>query len=81
VAVSPGGFGRGECADGRASIITIIAVVVVGLVSASEANACHRFSIWRYPWPQRCMVDYSKFVPLLLAEIKALRARVAKLES
>jgi len=27
------------------------------------------------------MVDYSKFVPLLLAEIKALRARVAKLES
>lgn len=29
------------------------------------------------PWA----VDYSKFVPLLLAEVKALRARVAELES
>ena len=20
----------------------------------TDAAACHRFSVWRYPWPQRC---------------------------
>jgi hypothetical protein len=21
---------------------------------ATPAEACHRFSVWKYPWPQRC---------------------------
>jgi hypothetical protein len=27
-----------------------------------EAHACHRFSRWYYPWPQRCYAAHS-YVP------------------
>ena len=29
-------------------------IVVLALVSADPALACHRFHVWRYPTPQRC---------------------------
>ena len=29
-------------------------VVVLALVSAQPALACHRFHVWRYPTPQHC---------------------------
>jgi hypothetical protein len=32
------------------------AVFLAVLLSASPAVACHRFSRWAYPWPQRCAV-------------------------
>jgi hypothetical protein len=34
------------------------AVVIAAalLLIASPASACHRFSRWSYPWPQRCGV-------------------------
>ena len=32
----------------------------VFLASApTDAAACHRFSVWKYPWPQRCEVQSS----------------------
>jgi hypothetical protein len=30
--------------------------VLAGGASAREAQACHRFSVWKYPAPQRCRV-------------------------
>lgn len=33
---------------------TSLAAVVVALSSVSSAASCHRFSIWHFPWPQRC---------------------------
>lgn len=31
-------------------------VVTIGLLAlaAWPADACHRFHVWNYPWPQRC---------------------------
>lgn len=32
-------------------------IVLVGLfLTVESASACHKFSIWRYPHPQRCPV-------------------------
>jgi hypothetical protein len=28
------------------------------LISAQPATACHRFSVWKYPYPQRCGVTH-----------------------
>jgi hypothetical protein len=33
-------------------------VLALMLASAPEAVACHRFSVWRYPTPQRCEVRH-----------------------
>ena len=32
-------------------------LTIVFVVAPSEADACHRFSKWSYPWPQRCSVE------------------------
>lgn len=51
----------------RAGLALIVAVVL-----ASPAQACHRFHVWNYPFPQRCEVaDHSWFVELVLPEAKA----------
>jgi hypothetical protein len=39
------------------------------LLLAAPAHACHRFSVWKYPYPQRCavaqvQVDRSWFVEI-----------------
>jgi hypothetical protein len=34
----------------------MVVVVLAGGASAREAQACHRFSVWKYPAPQRCRV-------------------------
>jgi hypothetical protein len=44
-------------------------IVACLLVAVSPAHACHRFSVWKYPFPQRCVVaqvqvDRSWFVEL-----------------
>jgi hypothetical protein len=32
-----------------------LAFLVLAVLAASPADAkCHLFSVWRYPWPQRC---------------------------
>ena len=31
----------------------------------TEAAACHRFSVWRYPWPQRCFAARQVAWPIL----------------
>jgi len=33
---------------------TALAAVIIALLDVSSAAACHHFSIWRFPWPQRC---------------------------
>jgi hypothetical protein len=30
---------------------------LLALTPVEPASACHRFSRWYYPWPQRCNVD------------------------
>lgn len=35
----------------RAGLIVVVAALMV-----SPAQACHRFSVWKYPFPQRCAV-------------------------
>lgn len=29
-------------------------LVVLWLAMPTPAAACHRYSVWRYPWPQTC---------------------------
>jgi hypothetical protein len=54
----------------RAVFGMVLLVVLVG-GSAREAQACRRFSIWQYPYPQRCSVtrpqvsDHSWYVELV----------------
>lgn len=48
----------------RAGLIVLAAALMV-----SPAQACHRFSVWKYPFPQRCavaqvQVDHSWFVEI-----------------
>jgi len=40
-----------------------IAIVGAALLLAanSAAGACHKYSIWKYPWPQRCR--YTAYAP------------------
>jgi hypothetical protein len=33
-------------------------MIVLGITYASPAAACHRFSVWKYPTPQRCGVGH-----------------------
>jgi hypothetical protein len=42
------------------SVIRLMRLVVAPLLLLTlvePASACHRFSRWHYPWPQRCKVD------------------------
>lgn len=39
-----------------------LALIVAG--GASPAEACHRFSVWKYPWPQQCAAAVPNF-PIL----------------
>lgn len=47
----------------RAGLIVLAASLMV-----SPAQACHRFSVWKFPYPQRCsvpaQVDRSWFVEI-----------------
>jgi hypothetical protein len=33
---------------------TALAASIIALSDVSSAAACHHFSIWGFPWPQRC---------------------------
>lgn len=53
----------------RAGLIVLAASLMV-----SPAQACHRFSVWKYPFPQRCSVaqlqlDHSWYVELTDAPV------------
>ncbi len=47
------------------------AVVLLLACGADRAEACHRFSTWRYPWPQRC--DAPKAEPKPTASVPAMK--------
>jgi hypothetical protein len=34
----------------------MIRLMLIALLLATPAQACHRFSVWKYPYPQRCAV-------------------------
>ena len=36
----------------------LVAGVTLGVMFAQPASACHRFHVWRYPYPQRCGGSY-----------------------
>jgi hypothetical protein len=31
-----------------------LSAALIALSAAEPALACHRFSVWHFPWPQRC---------------------------
>jgi hypothetical protein len=33
---------------------SLVLALVLSLAMDAPAAACHRFHVWRYPWPQRC---------------------------
>jgi len=41
-----------------------------------DAAACHRFSVWRYPWPQACHLA-SRFIPEKLPNFGTGREKAA----
>jgi hypothetical protein len=64
----------------------MLLAVLAGGASAREAQACHRFSVWKFPYPQRCSVSrpqvsdhswYVELVPTLKWEGEPLWATVA----
>jgi hypothetical protein len=36
-----------------------ITLSVTLALAAAPASACHRYSVWKYPWAQRCPLPYS----------------------
>lgn len=50
-------------------------------VIAQQANEIYPAAVFHDEANDQWLVDYSKYVPVLLQELKALRARVAKLET
>ena len=38
-------------------LMRLVAAPLLLLTLVEPASACHRFSRWYYPWPQRCNVD------------------------
>lgn len=41
---------------GRCRVLTgaMSGLMLFCVTSPSYSNSCHKFSIWRYPWPQTC---------------------------
>jgi hypothetical protein len=37
----------------------MIRLTLALILLATPAEACHRFSVWQYPYPQRCRVEVS----------------------
>ena len=51
-------------------------IVLVGLfLTVEPASACHKFSIWRYPHPQRCPARVVARAPVRLNTEEAKRQR------
>jgi hypothetical protein len=48
----------------------MIRLTLAVLLLATPAQACHRFSVWKYPYPQRCAVvaDKTWYVEFQLPE-------------
>lgn len=47
----------------------LAALTAATFLAVSPAHSCHRFSVWKYPFPQRCAVtrvqeDHSWFVEI-----------------
>lgn len=67
-----------------------LAITLAALIAAQPAAACHRFSRWYYPYPQRCSTthqgepDKSWFVEIVLPDdpraeaIEQLKKELAK---
>jgi hypothetical protein len=36
---------------------TALAVVTLAVSDVPATAACHHFSVWRFPWPQRCETE------------------------
>jgi hypothetical protein len=50
---------------GRGWRISVAVILALG-APVREARACHRFSVWSYPYPQRCAVaqDHNWYVEI-----------------
>jgi hypothetical protein len=36
---------------------TAVAAVTIAISEVASADTCHHFSIWHFPWPQRCATE------------------------
>lgn len=50
----------------RLALALLLGVI---FTATGEAGACHRFSVWKYPYPQRCKVI--AYVPRRIVPIAA----------
>ena len=41
-----------------------LAFALILIATVTPADACHRFAIWKYPFPQRCSVAKAPVYPL-----------------
>lgn len=61
------------------------ALALAALVAATPAHACHRFHVWKYPYPQRCAVakaqvpeDRSWYVEFVLPDEREIGIEALK---
>jgi hypothetical protein len=40
-----------------------VLIVVLIALAAWPADACHRYAVWRYPYPQQCNVRVAQLAP------------------
>jgi hypothetical protein len=50
-----------------------LALALALTLAADPAVACHRFSVWRFPYPQRCGVAHVQRVASLLQATPPLK--------
>ena len=59
---------------GKGAFLTLALIFAASLAVVAPAEACHRYSHWAYPWPQKCGAETD---PVPVAE----KPRVAKREN
>jgi hypothetical protein len=53
---------------------TLLAAALLVAFGADPAQACHRFSVWKYPQPQRCKVTHVALQAVSPADLRHLPA-------
>jgi hypothetical protein len=61
----------------RPALLAFLAVIDFAAPDGATAAYCHKFSIWHYPFPQRCHVALTVKKPTTLVPVSMTRAAAA----